>query len=169
MDRDLIAAVRALANSYRTLVNSSLVYEEATTNVSHQAIRREVEAMIGEFRATELQHAGQTVIPLIKRPRAVLLIMALADEKVAERNAQECDERRVTCLGAPLVIDPKTAASVALVDVIVFVAFDASVDFPDFGPIGWQTSLELYLDEVAVGDRSGFDQFIGPASHQIAF
>lgn len=60
MDRDLIAAVSALAKSYRTLVNSSLVYEEATTNVSHQAITREIESMIQEFRATEVQHSGQT-------------------------------------------------------------------------------------------------------------
>jgi hypothetical protein len=60
MDRDFIAAISSLAKKYRTLVNSSLVYEEATTSVSHQVIMREVETMIGEFRATEVQHAGQT-------------------------------------------------------------------------------------------------------------
>ena len=59
MDRDLIAAVSWLAKSYRTLVNSSLIYEQPTTNLAHQSIAREVEAMIGEFREAEQQHLGE--------------------------------------------------------------------------------------------------------------
>jgi hypothetical protein len=60
MDKDLIAAVSSMAKKYLTLVNSSLVYEEATTNVSNLVVMREIETMIGEFRAAEVQHAGQT-------------------------------------------------------------------------------------------------------------
>ena len=60
MDRDMIAAVSWLARSYQTLVNSSLIYEEATANVAHQTIAREVETMVQEFRAAEQKHMGHT-------------------------------------------------------------------------------------------------------------
>ncbi len=60
MDRDLVAAVSSLAKSYQTLVNSSIIYEEATANVAHQAIAREIETMVREFREAERQHMGET-------------------------------------------------------------------------------------------------------------
>jgi hypothetical protein len=60
MDRDLIAAVRALAESYQTLVKSSLIYEPTTANLAHQSIVREIETMIREFREAERKHMGQT-------------------------------------------------------------------------------------------------------------
>jgi len=59
-DQDLIAAVSSLAKSYQTLVNSSLVYQQPTTNVAHQSIVRELETMVREFRAAEQQHLGHT-------------------------------------------------------------------------------------------------------------
>jgi len=60
-DRDLITAVSSLAKSYRTLVNSSLIYiyEPPTANVAHQSIAREVETMVREFREAEQQHLGE--------------------------------------------------------------------------------------------------------------
>ncbi len=45
-DRDLIAALTALAKSYETLVKSSLIYEQPTANIAHQAIAAEIETMI---------------------------------------------------------------------------------------------------------------------------
>jgi hypothetical protein len=59
MDRDLIAATSSLARSYKTLVNSHLIYEQPTANLAHQAITREVEAMVEEFREAERQHRGE--------------------------------------------------------------------------------------------------------------
>src|SRR5208283_3452561 len=59
LDRDLITAVGSLAKSYQTLVNSSLIYEPPTANVAHQAIAREVETMVREFREAEQQHIGE--------------------------------------------------------------------------------------------------------------
>jgi hypothetical protein len=53
MDRDLIAALSALAKSYQILVNSSLIYEPQTANVSRQRISGEIEAAIREFREAE--------------------------------------------------------------------------------------------------------------------
>jgi hypothetical protein len=61
-DRDLIAAVSSLAKSYQTLVNSSLIYAPATTNLAHQGvvreIAREVETMVREFREAEEKQLG---------------------------------------------------------------------------------------------------------------
>ena len=64
LDRDLIAALSSLAKSYQTLVNSSLIYEPTTANLTHQSIvrdiAREVETMVREFREAEQQHIGHT-------------------------------------------------------------------------------------------------------------
>lgn len=64
MDRDLIAAISALAKTYNTMVNSSLIYEPPTANLAHQTvvrnIAREVESMVREFREAEQRHIGQT-------------------------------------------------------------------------------------------------------------
>jgi hypothetical protein len=59
-DRDLISAVSSLAKSYQTIVNSSLIYEHPTTDLAHQAIAREVETMIREFREAERRHMGHS-------------------------------------------------------------------------------------------------------------
>jgi len=75
LDRDLITAVGSLAKSYQTLVNSSLIYEPPTANVAHQAIAREVENMVREFREAEQQHLGE--IPSHMRLRDSDVLKAL--------------------------------------------------------------------------------------------
>ena len=57
-DRDLIAALSSLVQSYRTLVESNLIYEQATTNLVQQKIAREVGTMVNEFREEEIKHLG---------------------------------------------------------------------------------------------------------------
>ena len=57
-DPDLIAALSSLVQSYRTLVESSLIYGQATTNLVHQKIAREVATMVNEFREEEVKHLG---------------------------------------------------------------------------------------------------------------
>jgi hypothetical protein len=57
-DRDLIAALSSVTKSYETLVNSSLIYEQATANVAHQAIAAEVATMVKEYREAEEKHLG---------------------------------------------------------------------------------------------------------------
>ena len=57
-DRDLIAALTSLVESYRTLVESSLIYEQATANLVQHKIAREVAAMVKEFREEEVKHLG---------------------------------------------------------------------------------------------------------------
>jgi len=59
-DRDLIATVTALAKTYETMVNSSLIYEQRTANLEQQAIASEIEQMVKEFREAEQKHIGMT-------------------------------------------------------------------------------------------------------------
>ncbi len=60
VDCDLIAALSSLAKSYQTLVNSNLIYEPPTANLAQQAIAREVESMVREFREEEQRRIGLT-------------------------------------------------------------------------------------------------------------
>lgn len=60
VDRDLITAVSVLAKSYSRMVKSSLIYESPAANLAHQAISREVETMVKEFREAEQRHIGHT-------------------------------------------------------------------------------------------------------------
>ena len=57
-DPDLIAALTSLAKSYETLVNSGLIYEPPTTNLTHRAVAAEVETMVKEYREAEQKHLG---------------------------------------------------------------------------------------------------------------
>jgi hypothetical protein len=57
-DRDLIGALTSLAQSYRTLVESSLIYEQAAANLIQQQVAREVATMVKEFREAEVKHLG---------------------------------------------------------------------------------------------------------------
>lgn len=57
-DRELLAAISALAQSYQTLIESSLVYEQPTANLAQQQIAREVATLVKEFREAEQKHIG---------------------------------------------------------------------------------------------------------------
>jgi hypothetical protein len=85
MDRDLIAALSSLAKSYQTLVNSSLIYEQPTANVAHQAIAHEVETMVREFRAAEQQHIGHTRLRDTDVLKALVFILRLGFGRTSGR------------------------------------------------------------------------------------
>jgi hypothetical protein len=57
-DRELIAAVTALARSYERLVNSGLHYEEPVQSASQQIVAAEIQTMVKEYREAELKHTG---------------------------------------------------------------------------------------------------------------
>ena len=77
-DRDLIAALSTLAKSYETLVKSSLIYEQPTANVTHQAIAAEIEAMVKEYRAAEQKHMGYTQVRESDVLKAIVFLLRLA-------------------------------------------------------------------------------------------
>jgi hypothetical protein len=85
MDRDLIAALSSLAKSYQTLVNSSLIYEQATANLAHQGIAREVETMVREFRAAEQQHMGHTRLRDSDVLKALVFLLRMAFARTSGR------------------------------------------------------------------------------------
>jgi hypothetical protein len=57
-DRDLIAALTALARGYERLVNSGLHYEEPAQNLAQQAVVSELQTMVKEYREAEQKHTG---------------------------------------------------------------------------------------------------------------
>ena len=57
-DRDLLAALTALAQRYQTRVRSGLVYEHALAGPGQQALVTGIEKMLEEYRALEHQHLG---------------------------------------------------------------------------------------------------------------
>jgi len=85
MDRDLIAAVSSLAKSYRTLVNSSLIYEQPTANLAHQAIAREVETMVREFREAEREQIGETRLRDSEVLKALVFVLRMGCGRTSGR------------------------------------------------------------------------------------
>jgi len=76
-DRDLIAALTSLATSYETLVNSSLIYEQRTANLEHQAVTGEIEQMVKEFREAEHKHMGLTRLRDSEVLKALVFLLRL--------------------------------------------------------------------------------------------
>jgi hypothetical protein len=85
LDRDLLAAVSTLAKRYSTMVNSSIIYEPATTNVAHHAVAREIESMVREFRDAEQQHAGQIRLRDSDVLRALVFLVRLGVTRTSGR------------------------------------------------------------------------------------
>jgi hypothetical protein len=85
MDRDLTAALTSLAKSYETLVNSSLIYEQRTANLEHQAITAEIEQMVKEFREAEQKHMGITRLRDADVFRALVFLLRLALSRTSGR------------------------------------------------------------------------------------
>jgi hypothetical protein len=84
-DRDLIASLTSLAKSYETMVNSSLIYEQRTTNLEHQAIASEIAQMVKEFREAEQKHAGMTRLRDTDVLKALVFLLRLALARTSGR------------------------------------------------------------------------------------
>jgi hypothetical protein len=89
LDRDVIAALSSIAKSYKTLVNSSLIYEHSTPNVGQQAvirnIAREVEIMVKEFREAEQRHIGHTRLGDSDVLRALVFLLRMGFGRTSGR------------------------------------------------------------------------------------
>jgi len=84
-DRDLIAALTSLAKRYETLVNSSLIYEQLTTNLEHQAIASEIDQMVKEFREAEQKHMGLTRLRDSEVLKALVFLLRLGLARTSGR------------------------------------------------------------------------------------
>ena len=59
-DRDLIAALSAMATRYERLVNSGLHYEQPLTSAAQHAVAIQVEEMVKQYREAEQKQLGYT-------------------------------------------------------------------------------------------------------------
>lgn len=57
-DRDVLAALSAVARRYQTLVNSGLHFEEAMPSLPQQAITTELQKIVEQYRELEAKHMG---------------------------------------------------------------------------------------------------------------
>ena len=84
-DRDLIAALKSLAKSYETLINSGLVYETPTANIAQQAIAAEVQKMVQEYREAEQKHMGATRLRDGDVLKALIFLLRMAHGRTSGR------------------------------------------------------------------------------------
>jgi len=84
-DRDLIAALKSLAKSYETLINSGLVYETPTANIAQQAIAAEVQKMVQEYREAEQKHMGATRLRDGDVLKALVFLLRMAHGRTSGR------------------------------------------------------------------------------------
>jgi hypothetical protein len=84
-DHDLIEALRALAESYQTLVQSSLVYQPSSANLAQQQIAREVETMVKEFREAEQQHVGYSRLRDSEVLKALVFLLRMGLSRTSGR------------------------------------------------------------------------------------
>ena len=77
-DREVIAALSKLAGSYRTLVASGLLYQEATANPAQLAILDALEQSLRQYREVERQHLGQAALSGREVLQALVFLLRLA-------------------------------------------------------------------------------------------
>jgi hypothetical protein len=84
-DRDVIAALTALAKTYETLVNSGLHYESPGASIAQQAIIAQLQKMLAEYRAMEEKHRGYSTLRDSEILKAVIFLLRLALGKTSGR------------------------------------------------------------------------------------
>ena len=84
-DRDIIAALGALAKTYLTLVNSGLHYESAAPGMAQQAITAEVQKMVEQYRQTEQKHVGYVRLRDSEVLQSIVFLVRLAQGRTSGR------------------------------------------------------------------------------------
>jgi len=84
-DRDLIAALTAMAKTYETLVNSGLHYESPITGAGQQAVAAEVQNMLKEFREAEQKHIGYSTLHDSDVLKALVFLVRMAHGQTSGR------------------------------------------------------------------------------------
>jgi len=84
-DRDLVAALSALAQSYSTMVNSGLVYEVTNANILQQAVTGEIQKILTEFRQLEQQHLGYSRLKDSEVLRALVFLLRMGQSRTSGR------------------------------------------------------------------------------------
>jgi hypothetical protein len=84
-DRDLIAALSALARGYERLVNSGLHYDEPAQNLAQQAVIFELQTMVKEYREAEQKHTGYSRLRDSEVLKALVFLVRMAYGRTSGR------------------------------------------------------------------------------------
>jgi len=84
-DRDLMAALTALATSYETLVGSGLVYDAPTANLAHQAVIDGLQRSIAGYRETERRQIGYSRLRDSELLQVIVFLLRLAAARTSGR------------------------------------------------------------------------------------
>ena len=84
-DRDLIAALTAMAKTYETLVNSGLHYETPVTSAAQHAVAKEVSTMVTQYREAEQKHMGQVRLRDSEILKALVFLVRLGHGRTSGR------------------------------------------------------------------------------------
>jgi hypothetical protein len=84
-DQDLIGALSTLASSYERRLNSGLHYEQPLTSEAQRRVAAEIESMVKEYRAAELQHTGSTTLRDSDVLKALVFLIRLAHGRTSGR------------------------------------------------------------------------------------
>ena len=84
-DRDLIAALSALALGYERLVNSGLHYDDPAQNLAQQGVVFELRSMVKEYREAEQKHTGYSRLRDSEVLKALVFLVRMAYGRTSGR------------------------------------------------------------------------------------
>ena len=84
-DRDLIATLSMLAQSYERRINSGLHYEQPLTSDSQRRAAAEVENMVKEYREAEQKHTGYSTLKDSEVLKALVFLVRLSNGRTSGR------------------------------------------------------------------------------------
>jgi hypothetical protein len=84
-DRDLLAALAALATSFNRLVNSGLHYEQPITSDSQRRAALHIENMVKEYREAEQKHLGYSTLRDSDLLKALVFLVRLGHGRTSGR------------------------------------------------------------------------------------
>jgi len=84
-DRDLIAALTAMAKTYETLVNSGLHYESPTTSAAQHLVAAELSNMVKQYREAEQKHMGHVRLRDSEVLKALVFLVRMAHGRTSGR------------------------------------------------------------------------------------
>jgi len=84
-DRDLLAALTALAQRYQTRVRSGLVYEHALAGPGQQALVAGIEQSLAEYRTLEQQHLGAGTLRDSEVLEALVFLVRMGQARTSGR------------------------------------------------------------------------------------
>jgi hypothetical protein len=84
-DRDLIAGLTALAQTYERLINSGLHYEEAARGLAQQTVIAELQTMVKEYREAEQKHTGYSRLRDSEVLKALVFLVRMAYSRTSGR------------------------------------------------------------------------------------